>query len=80
MRLAPRLQGSKKAIVLRVRADPEPQDDVAVDRAKRAIAKPDSGGVNGQCGVDRLEMQARVMRVLAETTVRVTSSALDVTR
>jgi hypothetical protein len=64
-------------IVLGVRADPEPNDDIAVDDANRAMAESHPCGIDGPGGVHVFEVETSVLRVLLETTVGFTGSALD---
>ena len=70
-------QRAEEVIVLGVRADPEPNDDITVDDAKRAMAKSHPCGVDGPRGVHVFEVETSVLRVLLETTVGFTGSALD---
>lgn len=70
-------QRAQKAIVLGVRADPEPDDDIAVDDAQRAMAEAHPCGVDGPGGVDVFEVETWVMRVVPETAVGFTGPALD---
>ena len=73
-------QRAEQVIVLGVRADPEPNDDIAIDDAKRAMAESYPRGVDGPGGVHVFEVETSVLRVLLETTVGFTGSALDMIR
>jgi len=70
-------QRAEEAIVLGVRADPEPDDDVAVDDAQRAMAESRPCGVDGSGGVGVFEVETWVVRVVLETAVGFTGPALD---
>jgi hypothetical protein len=70
-------QRAEEVIVLGVRADPEPNDDIAVDDANRAMAESHPCGIDGPGGVHVSEVETSVLRVLLETTVGFTGSALD---
>ena len=70
-------QRAQEAIVLGVRADPEPDDDVAVDDAQRAVAKSHPCGVDRPGGVHVFEVETWVMRIIFETAVGFTGPALD---
>ena len=71
------LQRAEEVVVLGVRADPEPNDDIAVDDTKRAMAESHPCGVDRPGGVHVFEVETSVLRVLLETTVGFTGSALD---
>jgi hypothetical protein len=70
-------QRSEEAIVLGVRADPIPNDDVALDDAQRAMSEPHACGVDRPGGVHGFEAETGVLGVLLETTVGFTGPALD---
>jgi hypothetical protein len=75
-----RRDGSERAeevIVLGVRAYPEPNNDIAVDDAKRAMAESHPCGIDGPGGVHVFELETSVLRALPETAVGFTGSALD---
>jgi len=46
--------------------NPEPEHEIAIKPTDRSIAAADSSGVDRFCGVDLLELKARVPRVSAE--------------
>jgi hypothetical protein len=64
-------------VVLGVRADPEPHDDVAFDDAKRAVAKPHPCGVNRAGRVHVFEAETSVLGILLEPSVGLTGPALN---
>jgi hypothetical protein len=64
-------------IVFGVCADPEPNDDIAVDDAKRAMPESHACGVDGADRVDAFEAETSVLRVLFETPVGFTRPALN---
>jgi hypothetical protein len=64
-------------IVLCVRADPEPHDDIAFDDAECAMPEPDPCGVDWLDCVHALEAETSVLRVLLETPVRLTGATLN---
>jgi hypothetical protein len=64
-------------IVLGVRADPEPNDDVAVDDAECAMPESDPCRVDGPGRVHAFEAETSVLRVLLEAPVGFTSPALN---
>ena len=70
-------QRAEEVIVFGVRADPEPNDDIAVEDAKRAMAESHPCSVDGPGRVHVFEAETSVLRVLLETVVRFTGSALD---
>ena len=70
-------QRAEETIVLGVRADPEPHDDIAVDDAQRAMAQSHPCGIDGPRGVDALEVETWVMRIVLEIAVGFTGPALD---
>lgn len=70
-------QRAEKAIVLGVRANPEPNDDIAVEDTQRTVAESHPCGVDGPGGVDVFEVETWVMRVVLETAVGFTGPALD---
>jgi hypothetical protein len=63
-----------------MRADPEPDDDIALQDAKRPMPQPNPRGVDGSRRVHGLETEAAVLRVLVETPVGLTSAPLNVER
>ena len=60
-----------------MRTDPEPNDNIAVDDAKRAMAESHPCGVDGSDRVHVFEAKTSVLRVLLETAVGFTGPALD---
>ena len=70
-------QRSEEVIVLGVRADPEPNNDIAVDDAQRAMAESHPCGIDGPGGVHMFKVETSVLRVLPEAAVGFTGSALD---
>ena len=71
------LQRAQKVIVLCVRADPEPDDDIVVQNAECAVPKSDPCGVDGAGRVDAFEAQTSGLGVLFETAVGFTGPALN---
>jgi hypothetical protein len=69
---------AQKAIVLRVRADPEPHDDIDVDDAERAMTESHPSGIDRPRGVYMFEVEAGVVRIFLETAVCFTGPTLDV--
>lgn len=75
-----RRDGSQRAqemIVFCVRADPEPNDDIAFDDAECAMPEPHPCGVDRPGRVHEFEAETSVLRVLLETPVGFTSPALN---
>ena len=70
-------QRAEEAIVLGVCADPEPDDDIAVDDTQRAMTESHPCGVDGPGGVNVFEVETWVMRAVPETPVGFTGPALD---
>jgi hypothetical protein len=70
-------QRAEEVVVLGVRTDPEPNDDIAVDDAKRAMAKSNPCGVDGPPCVHVFETKTSVLRVLLEAAVGFTGPPLD---
>lgn len=68
-----KLQLVKKAIVLSVRPDPEPGDVLILQKAEGAISESHAGGVDGVAIVNLLEVEARVLGILAEQPIRLLS-------
>ena len=73
-------QRAEKTIIFGVRADPEPDDDIAFDDAERTMPEPDPSSVDGPSRVHGLEAEASVPRVLFETAIGFTSPPLNVIR
>lgn len=73
-------QRAEEAVVLGVRADPESNDDIAIDDAQRAMAESQPRGVDRPGGVHVFEVETWVLRVLFETAVGFTGPALDMIR
>ena len=69
---------AQEAIVLRVCADPEPDDDIGVDDAERAMTQSHPSGVERPGGVHMFEVEAGVVRIFLETAVGFTGPTLDV--
>jgi hypothetical protein len=67
-------------IVTSVRADPEPNDDIAFDDAERAVPEADPCGINWPGRVDVLEAEASVLWVLLETAIGFTRAPLNMIR
>lgn len=67
-------------IVFGVRADPEPNDDIALDDAERAVPEPDPGSVDRPSRVNVLEAEASVLRVLLEPAIGFTSAPANMVR
>ena len=60
---------SDELVVVAVRANPEPDDGLAVNLAESAVGEADSHGVDVVLLIDLLEVQPRVGRVLPEQPV-----------
>jgi hypothetical protein len=60
-----------------MRADPEPDNDVTLDDANRAMPESHPYGVDGPVRVHVLEAETSVMRILLETAVGFTGPALN---
>jgi hypothetical protein len=72
-----RSERAKKMIVLGVRADPEPNDDIAFDDAECAMPESHSCCVDRPGRVQVFEAETAVLRVLLETAVGFTGPALN---
>ena len=70
-------QRAEEVVVLGVRTDPEPNDDIAVDDAERAMAESHPCGVDGPFCVHVFETKTSVLRVLLEAAVGFTGPPLD---
>jgi hypothetical protein len=70
-------QRAEEVIVLCVRADPEPNDDIGFDDAKGTMPESDACGVDGPGRVHGLEAETSVLRVLLETAVGFTGPPLN---
>ena len=70
-------QRAEKAIVLGVRADPEPNDDIAFDDADGAMPESHPRSVDWPRRVHVLEAEASMLRVLLETAVGFTGPPLN---
>jgi hypothetical protein len=64
-------------LVICMRADPEPHDFIAALHTQCAIVLGNSGRVNRIYGMDSLEVEAGILRVLGEPALSLTSLALD---
>jgi len=71
-------QRAEEVVVLGVCTNPEPNDDIAFDDAKRAVPESHPSGVDGPGRVHVFEAKTSVLRVLLEAAVGFTGSALDV--
>jgi hypothetical protein len=67
------LQLCKKAVVLSVRADPEPGDLLILQKPKGTVPECHADRVNGVAIVNLLEVKARVPSVVAEQPIRLPS-------
>ncbi len=72
--------GLEEFVVVRVRADPEPDDGVAVPHTNRPIAGLDASGEDGFGGVDLFEVQTRMKGVGQEERVGFSCLLLDLPR
>ena len=70
-------QHAEEVIVLSVRADPEPNDDITLDDAQRAMAESHPHGVDGPRRVDGFKAETSVLGVLLEPAVGFTGPALN---
>ena len=70
-------QRAEKVIVLSMRAEPEPNDDIAFDDAKRAVPEPHPCGVDGPGRVHVFEAETSVLWILLEPAVGFTGPALN---
>jgi hypothetical protein len=73
-------QRVEELIVLGVRADPEPNGDIAFADGKRAMPESHPCGIDRPGRVHVLEAETSVLRVLLETAVGFTSPALNMIR
>ena len=62
-----------ETLVLVVRADPEPDDVIAVENTQRAIVDADANRIDWAGRMDRLETEARMIGVGPEHLVRALS-------
>src|SRR5437868_10446531 len=53
-----------------MRADPKPDNLIALDNPQCAVAKPNSHRINRLCRMYLLEAQALMIRILSEQTIR----------
>ena len=60
-----------------MRADPEPNDDIAFEDAECPMPESDPCGVDGPGRVHAFEAETSVLRVLLETAVGFTGPALN---
>jgi hypothetical protein len=70
-------QRPEEAVVLSVRANPEPDDDITGDDPECAVPEAHARSVDGSGGVGVFEVKARVMWVVPETAIGFTGPALD---
>lgn len=56
---------------------PELQGDVSIQNGERAIAKPDASGIDRLSGMDLLEAETRVIRVVLEAVIRFSRAAAN---
>ena len=70
-------QRAEEVIVLGVRADPEPHDDVAFDDANCAMAESHPCSVDGPGRMHTLESETSVLWILLEEAVGFTGPALN---
>jgi hypothetical protein len=59
-----------------MRADPEPNDGVAIDDAHGPIFSAYASGVNGAGGMDGLETQTGMIRILDKRPIRLSGLTL----
>lgn len=64
-------------VVLCVRSDPEPNDDIVFDDAECAMPESDPCSVDGPGHVHAFEAETPVLRVLLETAIGFTGPALN---
>ena len=70
-------QCAEEVIVLGVRADPEPNDDIVFDDAESAMPESHPCGVDRPGRVHGLEAETSVLWVLLETAVGFTGPTLN---
>jgi hypothetical protein len=68
----------EQAVVLRVRANPEPDYLLAFLKPHRAIASPYSNRIYRTIGMNRLEVQAWMIGILLEKAIGSPSLALNI--
>lgn len=71
---------SNQPLVVSVRANPEPNDVITFTNTECAIAGADPGGANGPRGVDLLEPEAGVIRIVPENPIGFSGLTLDMLR
>ena len=71
------LKSGDQAVVVCVRADPEPDHVVPLAHSKRTIGEPNANREDRSRGVDLLEAKARVVGILAEQLIRQPGSLPD---
>lgn len=71
------LQLVKKAVILRVRADPEPDDLLVLQEPEGSVSESHADRVDGVAIVNLLEVEARMPGVLAEQPIRLPSELPD---
>jgi len=72
------LQLAQQTVVVGVRSDPEPDEDVAVAHGESPMSEPHSGRVDRASRMHLLEPQTRVSRVVLELPVGLSGATLDV--
>jgi len=60
-----------------MRADPIPYDFILHEKTDSPVPGCDSGGVDRHCGMDLLEVEARMAWVLPEQPIRLPCALLD---
>jgi hypothetical protein len=74
----PRSETPQQTIVVGMRADPEPDDNVSVEHGERTIAEADTGRIDRAGGVDLFEPQTGMLRIVAEEPLGRARAAPDV--
>ena len=74
-----RSSGTDKAVVFRMRANPDPRDCIRGQRAESAIVVADANREAIQAALQSAEVERRMMRVLAPQVIRPDRELLNVT-
>ena len=66
----PASEAFEKLIVIGVRADPEPDHDIALEYTDHSVIATDARGDDGLASMDTLEPEAPLARIAAELRLR----------
>src|SRR5512138_1035971 len=72
-----RLEVLEEAIILGMRAEPEPGDLITLQEPEGAVSQSDASRVDRLAYVNSLELQAWMLDVIAKEPIRLTSRFLD---